>query len=581
MKTYDYILLKTIKNMGLVNQRMLSKLTGFSIGLINQSLRKLIDKEYLSSESAITDKSIKLFKDNSPKRAIILAAGYGMRMVPINLETPKGLLEIKGEPIIEHTIKQLHEAGVTEIYIVVGFMKEAFEYLIDEYNVKLIFNSEYSTKNNLHSLALLKDKLSNCYIIPSDIYCYTNPFDKDELFSWYMVSNLIDDDSYIRINRKNEIVKLKDKGSGNSMIGIAYLTGDDCLKVSERLIMMNNDHFYDEKFWEESLFENGKMFITAKAMNSNQVCEINTYEQLRDIDKHSNQLKDDAIDTICKSLNIKNENIINIRVLKKGMTNRSFLFTANNEDYIMRIPGEGTDKLINRKEEATIYNVINNKNICDDIVYINPDNGYKITKYFSNTHNCNPKNFDEVSLCMDFLRRFHSLRLKVDHEFDLFDKIEFYESLWGEHNSIFKDYKKTKSKIYELKEYIDEQKKEYSLTHIDAVCDNFLFISENDIRLIDWEYAAMQDTDVDIAMFAIYALYDKDEIDKLIKLYYKEGVDKITKVKIYCYIAICGLLWSNWCEYKRLLGVEFGEYALKQYRYAKEFYKYAKEEMEK
>ena len=581
MKIYDYMLLHTIKTFGNTNQRILSKLTGYSIGLINQSIKKLRNYDYICSDMQITKRGKELFAINKPQRAIILAAGYGMRMVPINIETPKGLLEIKGEPIIEHTIKQLHEVGVREIYIVVGFMKEAFEYLIDEYNVKLIFNSEYSTKNNLHSLALLKDKLSNCYIIPSDIYCYTNPFDEDELFSWYMVSNLIDDDSYIRINRKNEIVKLKDKGPGNSMIGIAYLTGEDCLKVSERLMTMNNDHFYDEKFWEETLFDNGKMFITAKAMNSNQVCEINTYEQLRDIDKHSNQLKDDAIDTICKSINIKNENIINIRVLKKGMTNRSFLFTANNADYIMRIPGEGTDKLINRKEEATIYNVIKNKNICDDIVYINPDNGYKITKYFSSTHNCNPKNFDEVSLCMDFLRQFHDLKLKVDHEFNLFDKIEFYESLWGEHDSIFKDYKKTKSKIYELKEYIDKHKKEYSLTHIDAVCDNFLFVSENDIRLIDWEYAAMQDTDVDIAMFAIYALYDKNEIDKLIKLYYKEGVDKITNVKIYCYIAICGLLWSNWCEYKRLLGVEFGEYALKQYRYAKEFYKYAKEEMEK
>lgn len=55
---------------------------------------------------------------------------------------------------------------------------------------------------------------------------------------------------------------------------------------------------------------------------------------------------------------------------------------------------------------------------------------------------------------------------------------------------------------------------------------------------------------------------------------------KKIRTKIYCYIAVCGLLWSNWCEYKRNLGVEFGEYSLRQYRYAKDYYKYAKAEMD-
>ena len=54
----------------------------------------------------------------------------------------------------------------------------------------------------------------------------------------------------------------------------------------------------------------------------------------------------------------------------------------------------------------------------------------------------------------------------------------------------------------------------------------------------------------------------------------------MTRTKIYIYIAMCGLLWSNWCEYKRKLGVEFGEYSLRQYRFAKDFYRAAKELME-
>ena len=61
--------------------------------------------------------------------------------------------------------------------------------------------------------------------------------------------------------------------------------------------------------------------------------------------------------------------------------------------------------------------------------------------------------------------------------------------------------------------------------------------------------------------------------------YFTEGCDDTISIKIYCYIATCGLLWSNWCDYKRNLGVEFGEYSLRQYRYAKDYYKIVKEEL--
>ena len=89
----------------------------------------------------------------------------------------------------------------------------------------------------------------------------------------------------------------------------------------------------------------------------------------------------------------------------------------------------------------------------------------------------------------------------------------------------------------------------------------------------------MQDPHVDIAMFCIYSLYNKKQIDRTIDAYFSEGCDSSIKIKIYAYISICGLLWSNWCEYKRNLGIEFGEYSLRQYRYAKEYYRIVREEL--
>ena len=149
-----------------INQRFLAELSGHSLGIVNRSLKELERAGYIDDQIRLTEKARKEFDAKKPKNAIILAAGFGMRMVPINTETPKGLLEVNGETLIERTIKQLHEVGIHEIYIVVGFMKEQYEYLIDEYGVELVVNEEYATKNNQHSLNLAREHLSNSYIIP-------------------------------------------------------------------------------------------------------------------------------------------------------------------------------------------------------------------------------------------------------------------------------------------------------------------------------------------------------------------------------------------------------------------------------
>lgn len=565
-----------------INQRILAAQTGYSLGIVNRSIKELISEGYLDEEIRPTEKALREAKEKAPKNAIILAAGFGMRMVPINTETPKGLLEIKGERLIERTIRQLHEVGITEIYVVVGFMKEQYEYLIDEYGVDLIVAPDYATKNNLHSLKTAADHLSNSYIIPCDIWCEKNPYSRNELYSWYMVSDLVDDDSTVRVNRKQELVVQKEQAGGNAMIGICYLLEAEAEIVRERLEELGRDSRYDGAFWEETLYQKDRMIVTARVVHAADAVEINTYEQLREIDSDSSQLQNDAIQVICQALGARPDEVTNITVLKKGMTNRSFLFSCKDKKYIMRIPGEGTDQLINRRQEAAVYQTIAGRKICDEIAYINPENGYKITEYLEGARVCDAENEEDLQKCMKKLREFHGQKLKVDHSFELFGQMEYYESLWEGTPSAYKDYEKTKAHVLQLKDYIEANAGERVLTHIDAVPDNFLFVEENgkeEIRLIDWEYAGMQDPHVDIAMFCIYSLYQKEQVDHLIDLYFEGNCDDRTRIKIYCYIAVCGLLWSNWCEYKRNLGVEFGEYSLRQYRYAKDYYKIVQQEL--
>lgn len=572
MNVQELDILNVIRKNPKVNQREIANQSGYSLGFVNRVVKELQEEKWLSPTGELSKKAKTFIKENQPQRAIILAAGFGMRMVPINTEIPKGLMEVKGEVLIERMIRHLHEVGITDIQVVVGFMKERYEYLIDEFQVKLVVNSEYQVKNNLHSLSKVKSSLDKTYIIPCDIWSEENPFSDFEPYSWYMVTNEQSIESTVRVNRKRELVMIDETEEGNQMIGLSYVMGEEAMLIQEKLQEFSKKPSYDHEFWECTLQDKNKWIIPSKVVNSKQLIEINTYEQLREIDGNSANLQTDAISIIQDCFNVEVDEIKNITVLKKGMTNRSFLFECQNQKYIMRIPGEGTDHLINRKEEADVYKALENRQICDDVLYMNPDNGYKITAYLEDATNCDAENWDEVEACMTKLREFHELNLTVDHRFDIFGQIDFYESLWNGEKSYFKDYETTKTAVFELKKWIDTLEKNETLVHIDAVPDNFLFTKDG-IRIIDWEYAGMQDPHVDIAMFCIYSLYSREQVDHLIDLYFKGDVSPIIRTKIYAYIASAGLLWSNWCEYKRSLGIDFGEYSLCQYRYAKEYSK--------
>lgn len=484
-----------------------------------------------------------------------------MRMIPINTERPKALLEVDGVPLIERLIHQLHEAEIFRITVVVGYHREQFAYLETKYQVELVDNPDYIEKNNLHSMALVKDRISNSFIIPCDIWCLENPF-----------LETYDQSCYLMYDR-NEGVE-ENRPYWNSMTGIAFLAAGDYDKFKSRLSQLESLADYQESFWEEILYDGDHFLLKIRKASETNIYQINTYEDLRRLDSQSKQLKSEIIEIICQTFGVTDEDISEIKALKKGMTNRSFLFSCSGQKYIMRIPGEGTDLLINRKEETAVYQALAGTAISDRILYINPDNGYKITEFLDGARTCNPENKDDLEACMVKLRQFHQLGLVVEHEFDLFAQLDFYEGLRQGVSSRYGTYDAVKSMVYELKPFVDSHVEKKILSHIDAIADNFLILENSnqaEVFLIDWEYAGMQDPHVDLAMFSIYSYYTRSQIDELMSIYFEADVSEVLRMKIYAYVAICGLLWSNWCEYKSLIGVEFGDYADRQYRYAQEY----------
>ena len=577
MNRDKYKILKVLITEDVIDQRKISQLTKLSLGKVNNLLKELNKEKYISSNYALTSSGKEYVKSHHPQQATILAAGYGLRMVPINTEEPKGLLEVHGEPLIERIIKQLHEVGITDIKIVVGFMKEHYEYLIDEYDVDLIVNPYYVTRNNIYSLYLAKDRLANGYIIPCDIWFKNNPFSTLEDPSWYLFSDRLTDHSHWQVSKNTKVKYTKEPG--NRMIGIAYLNQEDAEVLTGHLDEMIKAKKYDS-FWEDALANKKQFLISGRIIPNSEHAEINSYEELLELDSNSSHLQNEAIQIIEDTLNVNKSDISNIHTLKKGMTNRSFIFTVKDKRYIMRIPGEGTDNLINRQEEYDVYQQIKGEPYTENILYLDPNNGYKLSEFLENTRNSDANDWNDVTKCMELLRRFHQENYQVNHKFNIWKQIDFYESL-RDAPSAYKDFMIIKENVEKLKPFIQDNIKQWSLCHIDANADNFLIDKKGKIYLIDWEYAGMQDPDLDIAMYAIYAGYNREQFDRLIDIYYQNDCDEVTRYKIYAYAAVGGLLWSNWCEYKQSLGLDFGVYSIAQYRYAKEYSKLVLNYLEK
>lgn len=555
------------------SQRELAARCDCSLGAVNAAVKNLVSEQYIDAEMHLTQKSYELLAAGAPRRAVLLAAGANV--APVFDRTPRALLQVEGEPLIERLIRQLQETGITDICVVIGFQKERFEYLIDRFGVSLTVNPHYAHRHNLSSLALLASGLENAYVVPADLWFAENPFRRRELYSWYMVADRMTTDSSVRVNRKQELAVVSAGAEGNTMVGVSYLMAAEAAVVGARLAEMAGDRRYEGAFWESALYEGDKFLTEARVVSAELVIEAHNREEL-----HFRRFSQRRTTILAEMMRVSPEEITQVTPIKNGVNNRTYEFECSGRRYVARFPRFETKTAPDRRGEAEVYRTLAGETSADEVIAFAPETGIKITPYIPHSRICDAQREEDVDECMGLLRRLHEEGYAVPHTFDLFAEVQRFEELRKGSPSVYADYAQTKEQVLALRPYIESCPKVWTLTHIDPAWDNFLITDEGEVRLIDWEYAAMQDPHLDVAMFCLYALYDRRQIDRTIDAYFPEGCSEAVRVKIYCYIAVAGLLWSNWCEYQQRDGAEFGEYSLRQYRYAKEYARLAHKELE-
>lgn len=567
-----------------VTQRELAAALNISLGTVNRLVGECLDNGYIKASHGhyqITDPGLKFLEPFRVDGAVITAAGFGSRFVPLSFETPKGLLEVFGERMIERQIRQLHEAGIRDITLVVGYLKEKFEYLIDKYDVKLLYNPEYSCKNTLatvyHARELFRGR--NMYLLVSDNWLKDNMFHMYECGSWYSSVYMEGDTSEwcMEANKKGKVSNVTIGGHGSwVMYGPAFLSKS----FSDVFIPLLEQDYRrpgtEQCYWEQSILNHiGKLELYLNCQPDGEVYEFENLEELRLFDpKYQNHSDNEAMHLVSQVFQVPESEIKNIRCLKSGMTNQSFLFEVKGRHYICRIPGPGTELLINRGQEEAVYRLVTPLDITEHIVYFDGETGYKIAEYYEGARNADASDWNDMEKCMKLLNLLHHSDLTAEHSFDLRERIEFYESLCRHHQEIlFEDYGEVKSWMTELLDRLDRLNRPKCLSHIDSVTDNFLFLTDGSLRLIDWEYAAMHDPLIDISMCSIYSYYKEEELDRLLEIYLGRTPDSVERFATYAYAALGGFLWALWAVFKSMEGREFGDYTIVMYHYAKLYYK--------
>lgn len=273
-----------------LSQREISKATNLSLGTVNKTITNLLERKLINEYNLITKEGLNSLKPYRVKRAIFLAAGFGSRMVPITLNTPKPMVLVNGKRIIETLLDAVVRAEIEEIIIVTGYLSEQFEVLLKKYpNIKFVYNDKYNEMNNISSAYMVKDKFQNSYVLESDLVLYNpNIIRKYEYYSNFLGKKVEVTDDWC-IESKNGIITKEKLGGYNchQMYGISYYDEEDGKKIEKDIDKVFNMPGGKEKYWEQVILDvcKNNYKIHVRECHEGDIIEIDTFNELKQIDK--------------------------------------------------------------------------------------------------------------------------------------------------------------------------------------------------------------------------------------------------------------------------------------------------------
>ena len=600
-----FILLKEINEVPGINQRALSKKCDISLGKLNSLIEdlefnKFIKKEingrehkyfidikggeYLEQElKRMDDIQLKLHDDEFKKvnTAVILAAGRNK-----DFDLPIALLNVEEATLIERMIEILHKNEINNIIVVAGYKSEFIKEKLGN-TVTIVENLDYKWTGTMVSLAKAASFVKDDFLL--------------------VEADIVIEESGIKeiLNSKLRDCILITTESGSGDEGFVEIVNDRVHKISKDIAQLNridgemigiskiSYEFYNKML---KLYESNKnpymnyeymMLDVSRTYSLGYVKIDNLLWHEIDTLKHYNYItekllsrinkKEESIllenlqSIVCECMKVEGNRIKSISPIG-GMTNKNYKVQIDDEFYVLRVPGNGTEEMISRSDEIKNAVYANKIGVDAKLIYFNEETGVKVSEFIENAETLSPKSAKKQSIMekvTDILRKLHNFDLEMDNDFDIYEKIEKYENLLIKaKGKNFEDYYEVKDKVIYLKNIMNELDVKLVPCHNDMVAENFIKSGEK-IYLIDWEYGGMNDPMWDLAAYSLENELSEDQEELFLKLYFKGNVEEKYKKRILINKIYQDFLWSTWTNIKEAKGDDFGTYGIDRYNRAK------------
>ncbi len=441
-----------------------------------------------------------------------------------------------------------------------------YYYLKEKYGIKFILNPSFQIKNNIESIRLAKDILGDSYVCSCDDYFVVNPFNATEDHSFYagLQVGYKTNEMYVDLGADGRILGMeKGRSSGRILLGHSFWTKDFCTKFLELAEADRSPGKYNSYFWEWLVKDNLQILppFYFKEYPFGSIHEFDFFEELRDFDKSYVFNSNSKIISNIKSVfYCADEDIVAFRCINEGLTNTSFIFRIGGEDYIYRHPGEGTEKIINRRNERTSLEHAKALGIDPTYIFMDVNEGWKISKYVPAFREPEYSSFEDSKRVIKVMRQLHSSPVKVDYGLLPWEDARDIEFLLKTKDpSCFEPYEELKDRIGRLYESTLGDGVQKCFCHGDTYRHNWMFEPTGNVILIDWEYSGESDPGIDVGYYIVDAMYSYDDARAFIREYLQDNWTAQLERHYLIYTALIAYYWFVWAMYRESCGANMGE----------------------
>lgn len=484
----------------------------------------------------------------------------------------------EGECLLDRTLTLLRGAGYDDIIIVVGYRHELFENYAAT-DVRLVFNRDFEFTSSMGSLALCKDLVTDDFLlVEGDTFFEQTVVEKltavKEGNCLSMTEESGSGDECFMETRHGFVTKItKDRhrvrNFEGEMMGVSRISLDTFTRLVDAWERSTNPYLNYEYLLMDVTDPLDRPYIRFKNVIWGDVDCEEDFRRLENSLYRSLRRKEDPFDdeNLRQHLAaIFPDEDVSTAVITQigGMSNKNFRIDFNGRSYVLRVPGNGSEGMVERSNEEFNANEACRLGVNPAIRYFNAGTGVKLADFIENAETLNAatvQRHGNMRKIADIYRKIHDSHIRLRNEFNIFHEIDKYEILMKRAGAVmYKGWEEVRPKVMALEGYLNTLGVDLKPCHNDALYENFIKAVDGTIYLIDWEYSGMNDPMADFAALFIEAGFEKENEDYILDRYFDGAVPPEAREKILCYQILWDYLWAQWTVIKEAKGDDFGTY---------------------